>query len=313
VAITTPRRRPKNPEGRMPLGEHLRELRRRLLISALAVVAGGVGGWFLYEPLFDYLQAPLLRVAREHHITANINFADVTSSFNLRVKLALYLGLVIASPVWLYQLWAFIVPGLTKKERRISMIFVGAAVPLFLAGIFVAWLVVPNAVAFFASFAPEGSSVLTNADTYLTFVTRTMLAFGVAFLLPLFLVALNYIGVISGKALAKGWRIAVFVIFLFAAIASPTPDAVSMLVLAFPMCGLYLAAVWVATMIDRARSRRDAAEGWGELDDDQASRIEDTASPVEPVTRIDDRTDHPTARGTGPHDEPVARHDPDAT
>jgi sec-independent protein translocase protein TatC len=175
---------------------------------------------------------------------------------------------------------------------------VGAAVPLFLGGIFVAWLVVPNAVAFFASFAPEGSSVLTNADTYLTFVTRTMLAFGIAFLLPLFLVALNYVGVISGKTLAKGWRIAVFVIFVFAAVASPTPDAISMLVLAFPMCGLYLAAVWVAIMIDRGRSRRDAAE-WGALGDDEASRLDEATTPVEPAERLD---------------EPVpTRHDPDAT
>jgi sec-independent protein translocase protein TatC len=304
VAITTPKRRPKNPEGRMPLGEHLRELRRRLIISALGVAAGAVGGWFVYEPLFNYLQAPLLRVAAEHHITANINFADVTSSFNLRLKLAIYLGIVIASPVWLYQLWAFVVPGLTKKERRTSMVFVGAAVPLFLGGIFLAWLVVPNAVAFFASFAPEGSSVLTNADTYLTFVTRTMLAFGIAFLLPLFLVALNYIGLVSGKTLAKGWRIAVFVIFVFAAVASPTPDAISMLVLAFPMVGLYLAAVWVAILIDRRRRRRDAEQGWGEVADDQASSIDeagavDGASPVEPATRVEDPV--------------TSRHDPDAT
>jgi sec-independent protein translocase protein TatC len=282
----------------MPLGEHLRELRTRLLVSAAAVAAGAVGGWFVYEPLFNYLQAPLLRVARENHITANINFADVTSSFNLRVKLAIYLGIVIGSPVWLYQLWAFVVPGLTKKERRVSLIFVAAAVPLFLGGIFVAWLVVPNAVAFFASFAPEGSSVLTNADTYLTFVTRTMLAFGIAFLLPLFLVALNYIGVISGKTLAKGWRIAIFVIFVFAAVASPTPDAISMLVLAFPMCGLYLAAVWVAVMIDRSRSRREAAD-WGAVGDDEASPIESDTAPVEPATRLEEPTD--------------VRHDPDAT
>ena len=128
---------------------------------------------------------------------------------------------------------------------------------LFAGGIAIAWLVLPNAVTFFADFAPDGTSILPSADTYLTFVTRIMLAFGIAFVLPLFLVGLNLLGMISAMTMAKGWRIAVFLCFLFAAIASPTPDAGSMLALAFPMVALYMGAVGVAWLVDRRRAGRE--------------------------------------------------------
>jgi sec-independent protein translocase protein TatC len=240
----------------MPLRQHLSELRRRLFKAALGIVAGAVAGWFIYDWLFMQLSHPLLEVADERNLPVNINFSQLASSFNLHVKLSVYLGIAVASPIWLYQLWAFITPGLTRRERRFSLLFSGIATLLFAGGLSVAWLVLPNAVKFFAEFAPDDTSILLNADDYFTFVTRIMLAFGIAFVLPLVLVGLNLVGILSALTLAKGWRVAVFVCFLFAAIASPTPDAGSMLALAFPMVALYLSAVGVAWLVDRRRARR---------------------------------------------------------
>jgi len=290
VALTTPRRRPKkDPEGRMPLREHLRELRSRFLKSAAAILVGAVVGWFLYDWLVARLTEPLLRVGREQHVTSALNMGSIASPFNLRIKLSIYLGLAVASPVWLYQVWAFIVPGLTRREKRYALAFVAAAAPLFACGIYLAWLVLPNAVTFFGDFLPEGSAYLINADDYFTFVTQIFLAFGIAFVVPLLLVALNLVGVVSAHALARAWRIAVFLIFLFAAVASPSPDAGSMLALAFPMTGLYLLAVGICWLNDRRRHRRDVEQGWAGLSDDEASPLHpDPAPSTVPPSGLDD-------------------------
>jgi sec-independent protein translocase protein TatC len=254
------RRRPRDPEGRMPLREHLRELRQRLLKAGVAIILGAVVGWFLYQPLFEALVRPILDLAKQRAgADAKVIFPQVASPFNLQLKLAFYIGVVVSSPVWLYQLWAFIVPGLTKREKRYAMSFVAAGVP--------------NAVRFLTDFTPKGAANYINADDYLTFVTRIMLAFGVAFVVPLLLVALNMAGVLSAHTLGKGWRIAVFLTFLFAAIASPTPDAGSMLALAFPMTGLYVIAWFITWLNDRRRARRAAADPLAGLSDDEASPL----------------------------------------
>lgn len=280
----TPRRASKNPDGRMPLREHLAELRKRLLISAVAIVLGGVGGWFLYPPLFEAAQRPLLDIARKRGIEANINFADLMGAFNLHLSMSMYLGILLASPVWLYQLWAFIVPGLTTREKRHAVAFSAVGAPLFMGGIWLGWMVLPNAVAFFAEFAEPGTSLLPNAEKYFAFVTRLLLAFGLAFLMPLFLVAMNLAGMVRAVTLARGWRVAVFLVFLFAAIASPTPDAGSMLALALPMCGLYAIAVGFSALVDRRRAKRAA---FANLSDDETSDL-DAPTPIEDPTPIDD-------------------------
>src|SRR3982751_4254222 len=149
------RRRPRDPEGRMPLREHLRELRQRLVKAGLAILAGAVIGWFLYPPVFDALTRPLMNIVREHPDRfVKVNFGQVASPFNLRLKLSFYLGFVLSSPVWLYQLWAFIVPGLTRREKRYALAFVAAAVPLFAAGLGLAWLGLPNSVRFRTEVTP---------------------------------------------------------------------------------------------------------------------------------------------------------------
>jgi sec-independent protein translocase protein TatC len=269
MAITTPRRRPKDPEGRMPLRAHLAELRSRFVKAGIAIVLGAIAGWFVYDWLYAQLQQPLIDAAKANGVPLNINFQDITSAFNLQLKLSVYVGIVLSSPVWLYQLWAFILPGLTKKERNYALGFSLVAVLLFVGGIGLAWLILPNAVDFFASFVTEGSSAFTTADGYIGFVTRLMLSFGVAFVVPLVLVGMNMIGMVSAHTLAKGWRVAVFTCFLFAAMASPTAEVSMMFLLALPMVALYLLAVGVAWFVDRRRTR--ALE---RLADDQASLIE---------------------------------------
>src|SRR3954453_23712226 len=272
------RRRTRDPEGRMPLREHLRELRNRVFKAGIALVLGAIAGWFLYDPVSNALQKPIVDAAHARvGSLVTLNLEGVATSFNLKLRMTFYIGLVISSPVWLYQLWAFIVPGLTRREKRYSIGFVAAAVPLFLAGIGLAWLVLPNAVHFLLGFTPSGTANIINASDYFTFVLQIMLAFGVALVIPLLLVALNFAGILSAVAMAKAWRAAVFLCFLFAAVASPTPDAGSMLALAFPMVGLYLIAVGIAYLNDRRRAKRAAAAGFGDLSDDEASPLDGDA------------------------------------
>ncbi|HYY11705.1 MAG TPA: twin-arginine translocase subunit TatC [Kineosporiaceae bacterium] len=282
----------------MPLREHLRELRQRILKAGLAIVLGAVGGWFLYDPVYTALQHPIIVLRGERPgSTITLNIAGVATSFNLQLRMAFYIGIVLSSPVWLYQLWAFIVPGLTKRERRRAMGFAASGVPLFLAGLGLAWLVLPNAVRFLTNFTPQGTANIIDASEYLAFVTQIMLAFGIAFVVPLLLVALNMAGVVSALTLAKGWRVAVFLCFLFSAVASPTPDAGSMLALAFPMVGLYMIAVGIAWVTDRRRARRNALEGFGALDDDEAS-------PLAPDDAFDPHAAYDDAPGVDAGDSP---------
>jgi sec-independent protein translocase protein TatC len=264
-------RRKGKTDGSMSLGEHLRELRRRFLVAVVAIAVGSVLGWVEYARLFDAIMAPLRKIAAERHGLVNINFGGITQPFTVQLQVAMFVGVIVASPVWLFQLWGFIVPGLTKREKRTTIAFIGAAVPLFLLGCFFATVTVPRAVEVLLGFTPKGAANLPDAALYLNFVTRFILAFGLAFLLPVFLVGLNVAHVLPARVMLKGWRIAVMLIFIFAAMMTPTPDAWTMLVLALPMVGLFYAAVGVATLLDRRRTRREPA--WAKVADDEASPL----------------------------------------
>jgi len=264
-----PRRR--KTDGRMSLGDHLRELRRRFVIAATAVAVGSVLGWVEYDRLFSAIMAPLRKIAVERHGLVNINFGGITQPFTVQLQVALFIGVIVASPVWLFQVWGFIVPGLTKREKRTSMAFIGAAVPLFLLGCLFATFAVPRAVEVLLGFTPQGAVNLPDAALYLTFVTRFILAFGLAFLLPVFLVGLNLAHVLPARIMLKGWRIAVLLIFVFAAMMTPTPDAWTMLVLALPMVGFFFAAVGISTLLDKRRARKEPE--WAKVPDDEASPL----------------------------------------
>ena len=256
----------------MSLGDHLRELRNRLTIAAAAILIGGVLGWVYYERILGALTQPLYDIAKQRHSgVVNINFSGMTDAFSIQINVSLFVGLLLASPVWLMQIWGFIVPGLTKKEKRVARLFIVAAVPLFIAGCAVAFFIVPRAVAVLLSFTPPGAYNLQQATDYLNFVLKFIVAFGLAFLLPVFMVALNLVNVLSAKNMIRAWRPAVMVIFVFAAVMTPTPDPWSMLVLAAPMVLLYFSAVGVCTLLDRRKAKE--TPDWLDVPDDEPSSL----------------------------------------
>ena len=261
-------------DQRMSLGDHLRELRKRLVISAIAIVVaaviafvdwGVVALWFglslpfssLTDLVKDGMRVPIEKLAENHNAT--ISYTTVSGSFDLIVQIGFTIAILISSPVWLYQVFAFLVPGLTGREKRFTFGFFFSAVPLFLAGGGVGWLLFPHMVELLATFTPKEDAIFLDARYYYDFIIKLVLAVGIGFVLPVFLVLLNFAGVLSGQAILKGWRVAVLVITLFAAIATPAVDIVSMFLLAIPMVVLYFAAVGVALIHDRAVARRAGA------------------------------------------------------
>lgn len=244
----------------MPVMDHVREARTRVLLAAAGLLVGAVVGWILYPPLFSALQQPVLAVAEQRDAEVFINFPGIGAALDVQLKVSLFAGAILSSPWWIYQLWAFITPGLTRSERRYTLGFLAAAVPLFLAGAAVAWLLMPKAVAILTGFTPTGAGNIISATDYLEFVMRMVLAFGVAFLLPVVMVGLTAVGVVRARAWLAGWRWAVLLSAVFAAIATPTGDALTMLTLTVPMVALYFLAIGVAALFDRRRARRAAAE-----------------------------------------------------
>jgi sec-independent protein translocase protein TatC len=254
VALT--RGRKSNPEGRMALWDHLKELKNRLIKSAIAVLLAAVGGWFLYDPVVGSLSAPLISIAQETGRTAVLNFATIADPFAFKIQIAIQIGLVISSPVWIYQVWAFITPGLTRKERGYTLGFMAAAVPLFLAGVYVAWLVFPTVVRALLQFTPQTGANNISATDYLTFATQMLLILGISFLVPVILVGINMAGVVRGRTILKAWRIIVFLVFVLAALAAPGTDALSMFLLAAPLLVLFFAAIGLCIFNDKRRDKR---------------------------------------------------------
>jgi sec-independent protein translocase protein TatC len=259
VSLRSTRRR-RSDDGEMPLREHLLELRKRVGRAAIGLLVGAVLGWLLYDQVFQLLQRPVVELQADRGETIGLNFSGVLSAFDMQLKVSLFVGVLVSSPWWVYQLWAFITPGLTHRERLVTVGFLASAVPLFLTGAFLAWYLLPQAVGVLTGFTPSGAFNLIGAQEYLTFVMRMVLAFGAGFLVPVVMVALTMIDVVQGDTWLHGWRVAVMLSFVFGAVATPTGDAISMLVLAIPITILYFLAVLVCRVIDRRRARRLAAE-----------------------------------------------------
>lgn len=247
-----------DPERRMSLAQHLVELRRRLTIVAIAVLIGGVVGFLLSDVVINLLLLPIKAVAEDRNI--QLAFTTLTEQFDLKFQIAIALSLLGTSPIWLYQIFAFLVPGLTKREKRYTLGFFFTAVPMFLGGGFVGLLIFPHMVALLTGFSSDALAVTNlSARPYYDFVIKLVLAVGVAFVLPVFLVLLNFLGVVSAQSILKGWRVAILIITLFCATATPAADLVSMFLLAIPMVVLYFAAAGVAVWHDRGVARREAA------------------------------------------------------
>ena len=265
MATTTPDVDANEPrrDRRMSLGEHLKELRRRLLIAAAGVLIMMILAFIGVDFIIDALKAPLKLIAEQRgEDFAKLNFAQITSGFDFKLRIAFAVGLLLSAPVWLWQIWAFIMPGLTKKEIRYTIGFAAAAVPLFFAGAYVGWYITPHVIEIMVGFVPKGETVaFFDAKYYYDFVFKLLLAVGIAFVLPVFLVALNLAGIMSGKAILKGWRVAILVATTFAAIATPAADVTSMLLLAGILIVLYFIATGLTLLLDRRKAKRLAREG----------------------------------------------------
>jgi sec-independent protein translocase protein TatC len=242
----------------MSLGQHLVEFRGRLVKAALAIAAASVGGFFVADYVWSLLAAPLMDVANDSGRIAQINYTSISEAFDTKIAIAMTVGIVASSPIWLWQIWSFITPALVRRERRFAFGFLLTAIPLFLAGCGTGWWLFPHVVELMTSFAPDGSTTLLTAKYYLDFSIKFVLAIGIGFVLPVFLVLLNFTGVLSAKAIIKGWRWAVVGITAFTALATPAADVISMFLLAIPMLGLYFLAAFIAWIHDKRQAKKAA-------------------------------------------------------
>jgi sec-independent protein translocase protein TatC len=245
----------------MTLVEHLRELRNRLFICLVAITIGFVVGLFLYDWLFDILLDPYTSVqetARENGIQTESVVSGLATSFILQLKVALVAGIVMTSPIWLYQLWAFIMPGLHSNERKWTLIFISIAGPLFVAGVLLGYYVMPKGLQVLLGFTPDGVTNLVETQDYLNFM--------------LFVVLLNLAGVVKARHLAR-WRAwIIFGTFVFAAVATPSTDPITMVILAIPMVLLFFVSEIIARFVDRRRGVNEA-DDYSDLDDDEQSPL----------------------------------------
>jgi len=275
---------PQPADGSMTLFEHLRELRYRLVIAALAILIGMVVAWFFREQLLAVLQMPYnnaiadLKAKRPESETLLVNI-NITSPLALALKVSALAGAIVTAPIWLYQVWAFVAPGLLSKEKKWTLIFLGAATPMFLGGVVVGYVVMPKGIQVLLSFTQNGVSNLQDVNAYLSFLIRIMLVFGIGFLLPLIVLMLNIVGVIKASALAKYRTYIIFATFVFGAVATPSTDPFSMLLLALPMTVLFLGAEVIAHILDRRKSRRSDGDLVlaASVDDDRA--LKDLSGP----------------------------------
>ncbi|MFG2297509.1 twin-arginine translocase subunit TatC [Streptomyces sp. NPDC048603] len=267
-------------EGRMPLVEHLRELRNRLLKSVLAILVITIAAAFFYKDIIDFLLKPMLDsvgctdgvvTQRNGKPCADMTVNGLIAPFSIALKVSLMAGVVLAAPVWLYQVWAFAAPGLHNHEKKYAMSFVAVGAPLFAAGAVLAYVILPQTATILLDFTPEHARNLLPVDDYLDLVTRMVIVFGLAFELPLLLVLLNFTGVLTGKRLASWWRAFILGITVFAAFATPTGDPLTMLTLAAPIVALYFIALGICLLNDRRRRRNDPD---AELSADEASELD---------------------------------------
>jgi len=248
--------------GRMPLLDHLRELRKRIMRSALAILVAAVVGWYFYNDIIVELARPVcdLRSAQEsgNEYCGSLYINGVLGPLNLQIKVAILAGIILSAPVWLFQLWSFIAPGLHGREKRNSIFFIIAATPFFASGAYLGYSILPAAVKVLFGFTPDALNNLVKFDDYLDFVLRIILLFGLAFELPVFLISLNLIGFLSGKAILKPWRVWVFSIVFFTAAFTPTADPLTMAFLAVPLILLYIGSGLFAVINDKRRSRKNS-------------------------------------------------------
>ena len=271
----------RNREGRMPVLAHLSEFRKRIVRALLFVALFALIGWNFYNPIVDRLTLPICDLAAARasgsNECGNLFVGGVLGPLNLKIKVALITGIVLATPFWLYQLWAFIAPGLHKREKKYTVGFIGVATPFFAMGVILGYFILPLAVKVLLGFTPSTLENLVRFDEYLDFVIRLILVFGLAFELPVVLVSLNLLGILRGRAMLKPWRVAVFAIFFFTAALTPTGDPITMGALALPLTLLYFGASALSIFLDKRRGKDSVRIG-----DEETEEVE----PAKPLDEI---------------------------
>jgi sec-independent protein translocase protein TatC len=275
-------------DGSMTLIEHVRELRNRLFWASLGLLGGLIVGWFLAEPVYNILRQPYCRLEGSTDasgVCQQFIMLGPADGLVLKLKLALWIGLLVGAPVWLYQLWAFVAPGLHRHERKWAYVFVAISVPLFAAGATLAYLVVDRGLEFLIEAGVGDLSAGLEMSRYIAFITNMILLFGLGFEFPLLLLMLNFTGVVTARRLLSWWRVIVFLSFAFAAIATPDPGPFGMTLLALSLSLLYFVAVGVAFISDRHKGR--GKEIYSGLDDDEVSPLTLDPEPVTAGEQID--------------------------
>lgn len=269
----------------MSVMDHLRELRRRLIWMLVYIAFGAIFGWIFYSHILDFLRAPYCQVPARYRFTQNgqcvLVYHGVLDGFTTRLKVSAIAGAVLTAPLWLYQIWAFITPGLRRNERKYTIVFVIVSSLLFATGMALAYFVLAKGLKIVIEQGGYGTAAQLTVSDYISFVTLMLVIFGAAFELPLIVVMANLAGALPAHVLKKSQRIAIFLIFLFAAVATPTTDPFTMCAMAIPMVLLYEGAVVFATVHDRRKARRRAEERAEEhLDDDTPSSIDPVPQPL---------------------------------
>jgi sec-independent protein translocase protein TatC len=243
---------------RASLIDHLEELRARIIRSGVYVILGAVAVWFLFNPLYGYLLKPIREQLAKHG--GELQLLHLMSGFMLRMQVAMVGGVILAAPLIYYEIWGFVAPGLTREERAVIRPIVPASGVLFFLGVALAYLITAPSVAWLMRFNPQGAVMRLDLNANLAFIFRFYLAFGLAFELPLVVVLLAALGIVDARLLTSHWREAIVIIFIVAAIITPTWDWLWMTVCAIPMVFLYLGTIGVVKLIDVRRARRRRAQ-----------------------------------------------------
>ncbi|MFE0020669.1 twin-arginine translocase subunit TatC [Amycolatopsis sp. NPDC059021] len=291
------RSRRANPDGTMTLIEHIYEFRRRLGFALLALVAGGLLGFFWFQTkvgpipsLGEIMNAPYCAIPADRRFGGDHGGCKLLQTvpfeaFMIQLKVGLAAGAVLTSPAWLYQIWAFIAPGLYSKERKYALTFVAFASALFVAGAVLAYLLIPHALELLMNFGGDQFITALTGDKYISFMLSLLVIFGVSFELPLLVVMLNRVGVVKYQQLRKWRRGIIFILFVFAAFATPGSDPFSMIGLAGALTILFEVSIQIARVHDRKLDRVREDEGWDKLADDEAAPFDYTPSTAdEPAT-----------------------------